>query len=150
MGGKGSRRGATADTLPPSSSQALGPAFSRAWAAATRAIDVVVDAAFAAAPPTVTRPTVDAAVKLGAVLLALSFARSMLGFVVTIGTIGLGLFVASRVLEADGGGGGKAARRGERGWGRCVRGGGRVCGWFVAAGERRRRLPAPLLSKRRR
>ena len=89
-------------------SQAFSSAFSTALSATLRALDVVTDAAFVAAPPSMPRASVDAAVKLGALLLALAFARSLLGVVVTVGSVGLVAYVWSK--SNDGGSGG--------GWGR--------------------------------
>lgn len=96
--------------------QAVPAALSRALASVSRALDLVTDAVYeAAAPASMSRGAVDAAVKVGALLLALSFARSLLGLVVTVGSVGLAAYVWSKANEGGGRGGGG---RGDRGFGR--------------------------------
>jgi len=56
--------------------------------------DVIADAL----PQNLPRPVVNVAVKGGLALIVLGFAKSILSFVTTIGTIVLGLYIASKVL----------------------------------------------------
>ena len=74
-------------------------------------LDYASDAVSDAAPASVSRATVDAGVRLAAVLVAVSVVRSLLGLVFAVGAAGLALLVASKVM-AEGGGGGSGGRRG--------------------------------------
>ena len=90
--------------------------LSRASSLLGRLLDALSDAAYAAAPPSVPRSTVDTAVRVGAGLVLLSAAKAAVGLVFTVAAAGLGLVLASRLLSADEGGRGRS-RGGRRGRG---------------------------------
>lgn len=96
----------------PTPPQSLSSPLSRAWGLLSRLLDYASDAVADAAPASVSRATVDAGVRLAAVLVAVSVARSLLGLVFTVGSVGLALLVASKVMAEEGGGGGSGRRRG--------------------------------------
>ena len=97
---------------------------SRASTLLARLLDALSDAAYAAAPDSVSRSTVDTAVRVGAALVLLSALRAAAGLVVSLAVGGLGLALASRLLassssSAEGSGGRRSRRRGGgRGGGR--------------------------------
>ena len=95
------------------SPQSLSSPLSRAWRLLSRLLDYASDAVSDAAPASVSRATVDAGVRLAAVLVAVSVARSLLGLLFTVGSVGLALLVASKVMAEEEGGSGR--RRGGRG-----------------------------------
>jgi len=101
----------TTNTSPPPP-QSLSSPLSRAWGLLSRLLDYASDAVADAAPASVSRATVDVGVRLAAVLVAVSVARSLLGLVFTVGSVGLALLVASKVMAEEGGGGGSGRRRG--------------------------------------
>ncbi|CAL8470962.1 g10504 [Coccomyxa elongata] len=81
----------------------LGIFVGQAWSALLSITDRLTDVVYDYVPADVSRSTVSLAVKAGLLLVLIGFARSILGFLLTVGTVMLGLFVASRVLgiEAD-------------------------------------------------
>ncbi|CAK0782540.1 hypothetical protein CVIRNUC_005758 [Coccomyxa viridis] len=91
----------------------------QAWGAVSNLTERLADVAYDYVPESVSRPTVVLAVRAALILLIIGFARSILGFVFTAGTVVLGLFVASKVLGMDIGGSGQGQRRGGSGqkWG---------------------------------
>jgi len=97
---------------------------SRASTLLARLLDALSDAAYAAVPDSVSRSTVDTAVRVGAALVLLSALRAAAGLVVSLAVGGLGLALASRLLassssSAEGRGGRRSGRRGGgRGGGR--------------------------------
>ncbi|KAK9901308.1 hypothetical protein WJX75_005640 [Coccomyxa subellipsoidea] len=97
----------------------LGAILGQAWSALLGVTDRLTDLVYDYVPADVSRPTVHLAVNAGLLLVLIGFARSILGFLLTVGTVVLGLFVASRVLGIEAGSGAirpKGKRKGER-WG---------------------------------
>ncbi|EIE20187.1 hypothetical protein COCSUDRAFT_34065 [Coccomyxa subellipsoidea C-169] len=97
----------------------LGGILGQAWSALLGVTDRLTDIVYDYVPDDVSRPTVNLAVKAGLLLVIIGFARSILGFLLTVGTVVLGLFVASRVLGIEAGSGAarpKSKKKGER-WG---------------------------------
>lgn len=72
------------------------------------AVGTITDFVMSNLPASVSRGVVDIGVKAGLALVVLGFARSVLSFVTTIGTIVFGLWIASKVL--GGGDNGKSGR----------------------------------------
>lgn len=76
-------------------------------------LDYASDAVSDAAPASVSRAAVDAGVRLAAVLVAVSVVRSVLGLLFAVGSVGLALLVASKVMAEEGGGSGRGRRGGK-------------------------------------
>lgn len=97
----------------------LGPFLRQAWSALLSITDRLTDVVYDYVPADVSRSTVSLAVKAGLLLVLIGFARSILGFLLTVGTVVLGLFVASRVLGIESGSSGarlQGKKKGDR-WG---------------------------------
>ncbi len=110
------RRRSRRSLLPPSSLQGpLGGADSGAFVSqALRGAALVTDRLAAAAQslaPDAPPRAVRTAVAGGLLLLAASFVKGVLSFFMTMGTVALGAYVATRVLGSDPEGGGGSARR---------------------------------------
>jgi hypothetical protein len=62
------------------------------------AVGAITNVVASSLPASVSRGVVDLGVKAGLALIVIGFARSVLSFALTIGTIVLGLWIASKVL----------------------------------------------------
>ncbi|BDA45438.1 hypothetical protein COCOBI_07-2250 [Coccomyxa sp. Obi] len=114
----------------------LGPFIKQAWSALLSITDRLTDVVYDYVPADVSRSTVSLAVKAGFLLVLIGFARSILGFLLTVGTVVLGLFVASRVLGIEAGSGAarpQGKKKGDR-WG--------------SGGSRNQRPPPPRQPRR--
>lgn len=74
----------------------------RAWQVANGIVDKVVDVACDITPANIDRSTVSLAVKAGLVLVAFGFLQSVVGFLFSLGTGLLVVFLASKMLGNNG------------------------------------------------
>ncbi|KAK9828843.1 hypothetical protein WJX72_002379 [[Myrmecia] bisecta] len=98
-----------------SSAGALPAVFKQAWSTVLGLTEKLTDIALDFVPDTIPRTVVDTAIKGGLFLILLGFARSILSFGLTIGTIVLGLYIATRVMNADDTSGRGPRSKGKRG-----------------------------------
>ncbi|GAB4815799.1 hypothetical protein N2152v2_002845 [Parachlorella kessleri] len=87
-----------------SSSSVSKPFVSQLFSAVGMVVDRLTDLAFTFVPQGVSVRVVRTAVTGGLLLLLLSFAKSVLGFILTLGSLVLGAYVAVRILGIDLGG----------------------------------------------